>query len=166
MSDTPRDPIASLPTRFAEPPGGITVASWSSPVVAAVSPPAALAGVRPVASLSWSSAEAEQGASSLLTLALPAGSPGVGSTGSIVLVVVGQGPVPVAVASDGWSYLANTVSSVGILASPVGAVVGGTTRFTVERWGGPGPYAVRAMYSNDAEEGSLSVTIRIAGPRA
>ncbi|MCS5714551.1 hypothetical protein NVV95_08295 [Herbiconiux sp. CPCC 205716] len=143
-------------------------AAWSAPVIAAAvaAPLAAASTTQPDASLYWSEAEGIQGQPSVLTLSVPAGSPGIGSTGTIVLQIQNYGPIPDTIASGRWTWTPNFGASNGILASPLGGVTGGTRAFTVDEWGElSGPYTVVATYTNDQEPGSLTATITVGfGP--
>ncbi|WP_368496972.1 hypothetical protein [Herbiconiux sp. A18JL235] len=143
-------------------------AAWAAPVVvAAVAAPLASASTgQPDAQLYWSEAEGVQGQSSLLTLLVPNGSPGIGSTATIVLTVSENGPIPGTISSGRWTYTPDFGASTGILASPTAGVTAGTRGFTVDEWGDrSGPYTVVATYTNDKEPGSLTAAITIGfGP--
>ncbi|GLK17374.1 hypothetical protein [Herbiconiux flava] len=143
-------------------------AAWSAPViVAAVAAPLAAASTgRPDASLFWSEADGIQGQSSLLTLMVPSGSPGIGSTATIVLQLTPYGNIPETIGSGRWTYTPNFGAYSATLTSPVGGVTGGTRGFTIDEWGElSGPYTVVATYTNDKEPGSLTATIRVGfGP--
>ncbi|MDO9397405.1 MAG: hypothetical protein Q7T71_12725 [Herbiconiux sp.] len=182
MPEESREPMASLaalfspstPTATDARPSGIsrrTVigAAWAAPViVAAVAAPLAAAsgGGLPDASFLWSGADGVQGQSSLLTLTLPVGSPGIGSTATIVVTMLDDGPIPETIGAGRWTYTPNFSAATGLLTSPAGEVNGGSTYFTVDRWGErSGPYTAVATYSNDKEPGSLTATIRVGfGP--
>lgn len=182
MPEESREPMAPLAALFSTPTpdtadrGGAGVsrravigAAWAAPVVlvAVAAPLAAASGAeQPDASFFWSEAEGVQGQSSLLTLVLPSGSPGIGSTASIVLTMLDNGPIPESIGAGRWSYSPNFGAATGVLTSPVGGVTGGSKYFTVDQWGErSGPYRVVATYSNDKEQGSLTATMRIGfGP--
>ncbi|WP_440709863.1 hypothetical protein [Herbiconiux sp. YIM B11900] len=179
-----REPMASLAALFSTPtptstptdarPGGfsrrtVIGAAWAAPViVASVAAPLAAAsgGGQPDASFSWSEAEGIQGQSSLLTLTLPVGSPGIGSAATIVVTMLDDGPIPPTIGAGRWTYVPDFGAATGVLTSPAGGVNGGSTYFTVDQWGErSGPYTAVATYSNDEEPGSLTATIRVGfGP--
>jgi hypothetical protein len=142
-------------------------AAWSAPVVlAAVAAPLAAAsgGGQPDASFLWSDSSAYFGGTSELQLVLPAGSAGIGSTGTITFTSADGGSIPRSVSVTGqadWVYTRDTTDNVGILTSTASGVSGGLTLLSVVWSNSAQPGTILATWTNSGEQGSLGDSIAL-----